>query len=112
MATLTFTAIKNFNPADIEKLTLTADDKLTLPQGIPFVILENPTAGNIDAVFTGEGVPITKDFAGYGQATFSNLTVTVDANTSKAVYLTSFEKMLQGEVTLTADGLLAYVFTA
>ena len=112
MATLTFTAIKNFNPVEVEKLTLTADDKLTLPQGIPFIILENPTGGSVDAVFTGQGAPITKDFAGYGQATFENLTVTVDANTSKAVYLTSFQNMLQGEVTLTADGLLAYVFTA
>lgn len=111
MATLSFTQIKTFDPVDIEKLTLTASDTLSLPQGVPFVILENPTGGSVDAVFTGEGVPVTKDFAGYGQATFANVTVSVDANTSKAVYLTSFQNMLQGEVTLSADGLLAYMFT-
>ena len=112
MAALSFTQIKAFDPVDIAKLTLTSDAKLTLPQGVPFVILENPTGDSVDAVFTGEGVPITKEFAGYGKATFANLTVTVDANTSKAVYLTSFQNMLQGEVTLSGDGLLAYVFAA
>lgn len=113
MAELSFTSARSTEAVSIEKYTLSASDTFTIPDsGDPYIILDNTTAGDIDAVFTGQGLPVTQTFGGYGSATFANLTLTIAANTSQVVYLTSFKNLLAGEVTLVGENLGALLFTA
>ncbi len=113
MAELSFTSARATEAVAIEKYTLTASDTFVIPEsGDPYIILENATGGSITAVFTGAGLPITKAFGGYGNATFNNLTVTVADGASRIVYLSSFKNLLQGTVELAGENLTALLFTA
>jgi hypothetical protein len=113
MAELAFVSARATEAVAIEKYTLSASDTFTIPEsGDPYIVLENGTADSVDAVFTGQGLPVTQTFGGYGTATFANLTLTVAAGTSQVVYLTSFKNLLSGEVTLVGEGLGALLFTA
>lgn len=102
MAALTFTDSRYKQVTNSAEFTLTASDTFELPSsGIGIGVVTNSSGGSLTIVFTGADMPKTAEVAGFGDAVFNNLSVTVADGETKVLNFELARYILMGTVTVT-----------
>lgn len=102
MTALTFTDSRHKQVTDSSEFTLTASDTFELPSsGSGIGVITNSSGGSLTILFTGSDMPKTATVAGYGEAVFNNLSVTIADGETKVINFELARYILTGTVTVT-----------